>query len=70
MVYIYWLFLPSKFIRILKYLTQFTTISEKMPAQVLIEEHLNNYLKSLVKGQLYIPGVIIGQVSKMFFFFI
>lgn len=36
-----------------------------MPNKVLIEEHLDNYLKSLVKGQSYVPGVIIGQVSTL-----
>ncbi|CAH1738650.1 unnamed protein product [Aphis gossypii] len=33
-----------------------------MTTKVFIEEHLDKYLKSLVKGQLFIPGVIIGQV--------
>lgn len=33
-----------------------------MTTKVFIEEHLDKYLKSLVKGQLLIPGVIIGQV--------
>lgn len=35
-----------------------------MPSKVFIEEHLNDYLKSLVRGKSYIPGVIMGQVSK------
>jgi len=33
-----------------------------MTTKVFIEEHLDKYLKSLVKGKLFIPGVIIGQV--------
>ncbi|KAL5244483.1 hypothetical protein ACI65C_011893 [Semiaphis heraclei] len=33
-----------------------------MTTKVFIEDHLDKYLKSLVKGQLFIPGVIIGQV--------
>ncbi|XP_022176139.1 protein odr-4 homolog [Myzus persicae] len=33
-----------------------------MTTKVFIEEHLDKYLKSLVKGQSFIPGVIIGQV--------
>ncbi|XP_025414143.1 protein odr-4 homolog isoform X3 [Sipha flava] len=41
---------------------QFTFTSEKMSNKVSIEKHLDSYLKSLIKGQLYIPGVIIGQV--------
>lgn len=36
-----------------------------MSNKVLIEKHLDNYLKSLIKGRLYIPGVIIGQVSNL-----
>lgn len=35
-----------------------------MTTKVFIEEHLDKYLKSLVDGQLFIPGVIIGQVSN------
>lgn len=34
-----------------------------MPGKVFIEKHLDHYLKSLVNGKLYIPGVIIGQAS-------
>lgn len=36
-----------------------------MSSQVFIEEHLDHYLKSLINGQSYIPGVIIGQVSVL-----
>lgn len=37
-----------------------------MSSQVFIENHLDNYLKDLVKDnkQVYIPGVIIGQVGQ------
>lgn len=37
-----------------------------MPSQVFIENHLDNYLNDLVKDykQVYIPGVIIGQVRR------
>lgn len=38
-----------------------------MPNKVFIEDHLEHYLKSLAKGQLYIPGVIIGQVSHLLY---
>lgn len=35
-----------------------------MPGKVFIEEHLEQYLKSLAQKQLFIPGIIIGQVSN------
>lgn len=36
-----------------------------MPGKVFIEEHLEQYLKNLAKKQLFVPGVIIGQVSHL-----
>lgn len=37
-----------------------------MPGKVFIENHLDNYLNNLAKDnkRVYIPGVIIGQVSR------
>lgn len=35
-----------------------------MSNKVFIEEHLKDFLETFVADDLYIPGVIVGQVSN------